>query len=291
MTGNTVNAKRIGLGLALAALLVLAGAAADRPSAQGPVTLAYKFPAGVTLSYQEVGTQSQTMDMMGQSMVTTVKSSLDFGLKLKGMKGSDYELSVVIDAAKSDIDSVQGPISTDFAAVIGKGFDMVVGPLGKEIDWSGAAALKVATAEGERDMSSTFQAFFPDLPDKALKVGDSWDSEDSVIQKAAAGDTLVKAKHVNTLDGFETVDGFECARIKVVSNGTISGNLEQQGMGLTLAMKTEGKGTYYFAVKEGFYVKSDVKGTLSGSVEVGAPANMSIPITGETSGTTKLVKK
>ena len=292
MIRSLAPAKRISIGLALPVLIVLAGLAADRPAAQGPVTLAYQFPAGAALSYQEAGTQSQTMDVMGQSMVTTSTSSMDFTLKPKGMKGADFELSVTIDASKSDIDSPQGPMSIDMNAVVGKSFDMVLGRLGKEIDWSGATALKIASPNGgERDISATFQAFSPDLPDKPVKVGDTWPSEDTVIQKDGAGDTTVHVVHQNTLDGFETVDGYECARIKVVSTGTISGNLEQQGMGLTLAIKSEGKATYYFAVKEGLYVKSEVKGGLSGAVDVGAPANMSIAVTGETSGSTKLVKK
>jgi hypothetical protein len=291
MSSNLVLAKRARVALALATLLVLAGIAADRPVPQGAVTLAYQFPAGKTLSYQEVGTQTQSMDVMGQSMVTTSVSSMDFTLTPKGLKGQDFQLGVVIDAAKSDVQTAQGPMSPDMSTVIGKGFDLVVARLGKEIDFSGATAIKVSTPNGERDISSTFQAFFPDLPDKPVKVGDTWPSEDTVIQKEGAGETQVHAVHKNTLDGFETVDGFECARIKVVSTGTVTGNLEQGGMGLTLAIKTEASGTYYFAVKEGIYVKSDIKGTLNGSIELGAPANMSIAMTGETTGQTKLIKK
>jgi hypothetical protein len=291
MSSNPVLAKRGRVALALAALLVLAGIAADRPVPQGAVTLAYQFPAGKALSYQEAGTQTQSMDVMGQSMVTTSVSSMDFTVQLKSMKGQDFELGVVIDAAKSDVQTAQGPMSPDMSTVIGKGFDLTVGRLGKELDFSGATALKVSTPNGERDISSTFQAFFPDLPDKPVKVGDTWPSEDTVVQKEGAGETQVHAVHQNTLDGFETVDGYECARIKVVSTGTVSGNLEQQGMGMTLAIKTAATGVFFFAVKEGIYIKSDIKGTMNGTIEIGAPANMSIAITGETTGQTKLLKK
>lgn len=295
MTRNCHSMKHASIALVVPVLLVLAGMAADRPAgpaAQGAVTLAYQFPAGRTLSYQNIGTQTQSMDMMGQSMVTTTKSEMDFTVQPKGMKGQDFTLGVFIDAAKSDIESIQGPMSPDMSAVVGKRFDMVVGPLGREVDWSGAAALKVSSANGgEGDISPTFQAFFPDLPDKPIKVGDTWPSEDTVIQKSGAGDIQVHAVHKNTLDGFETVDGYECARIKIVSSGTVAGTLDQQGIGVTLAIKSESTGTFYFAVKEGIYVKSDIKGNLSGSVDVGAPANMSMAVSGETGGQTKLVKK
>ncbi|MCX6561299.1 MAG: hypothetical protein NTZ26_12395 [Candidatus Aminicenantes bacterium] len=283
------NAKFLVLILAVFALAALA---ADKPAAQGPVTLAYQFASGKILSYQETGSQTQAMDIMGQTMTTTVTSSLDFTLTPKGAKGQDFEIGVVIDAAKSDVQSPQGPMSPDMTPTIGKGFAMILSPLGKEIDVAGAKALKFDSPNGgQRDVSSSFQAFFPDLPDKPVKVGDTWPSEDTVVQQEGAGETTMHVVHTNTLDGFETVDGYECARIKVSSTGTIGGTLEQQGMSLTLAIKSVGQSTWYFAVKEGVYVKSENKGSLNGNIEVGAPANMSIGMTGETGGTTRLIKK
>jgi hypothetical protein len=283
------NAKFLVL---ILAVLAMAAMAADRPAAQGPVTLAYQFASGKVLSYQETGTQSQAMDIMGQTMTTTSTSGLSFTFTPKGAKGQDFEVGAVIDAAKTDVQSAQGPMSPDMTSVIGKGFAMVISKLGKELDVAGAKAIKYdSPTGGQRDMAASFQAFFPDLPDKPVKVGDTWPSEDTIVQQEGGGETTMHVVHTSTLDGFETVDGYECARIKVSSTGTIGGNMEQQGMPMTLAIKSLAQSTWYFAIKEGIYIKSENKGTLNGSIEVGAPANMSIGMTGETGGTTHLVKK
>lgn len=295
MKGTASFKTGVKFALILMTGIVLAGIAADKPAGIAPqeaVTLAYQFPAGKTLSYKESSTQNQNMDIMGQTMTTVSASSMEFTLKPKGMKGQDFELSALIDAGTASADTPQGNTSTDMSPVIGKGFDMILSRLGREIDVTGATALKVdSPAGGQRDISSTFQAFFPDLPDKAVKVGDTWPSEDTVVQKEGNGETRMKMTNQNTLDGFETMDGYECARIKVVAKGTLDGNLEQQGMGLTLGLKLESQGTWYFAVKEGIYVKAEYKGSINGTIEAGAPANMSIAMTGETTGQTSLIKK
>lgn len=296
MKGTTTIKTGVKFALILMTGFVLAGLAADKPAAgialQEAVTLAYQFPAGKTLAYKESSTQTQNMDVMGQAMTTVSTSSTEFTLKLKGMKGQDFELSALIDAGTASSDTPQGNTMTDMSPVIGKGFDMILSRLGREIDVSGATVLKVdSAAGGQRDISSTFQAFFPDLPDKALKVGDTWPNEDTVVQQEGNGETRIKMANQNTLDGFETVDGYECARIKVVSKGNIEGNLEQQGMSLTIGLKLESQGTWYFAVKEGIFVKAENKGTMNGTIEAGAPANLSIPMSGEITGLTSLIKK
>jgi hypothetical protein len=211
--------------LILSVCSVLTGIAADKPAGgvpQAAVALSYQFPAGRALTYKITDTQTQNFEVQGQSMTTEALSTTEFTLKPKGLKGQDPEITVTIDAAKSDASSPQGNVSPDMTAVIGKSFDMTLSRLGKEIDVTGAEALKVEIpGTGQSDMSATFKAFFPDLSDKAVKPGDTWPSEDTVVQKEGAGETTTHLLSQNTLDGFETVDGYECARIKVVGKGSI----------------------------------------------------------------------
>ncbi|MDD8026900.1 MAG: hypothetical protein PHI34_10315 [Acidobacteriota bacterium] len=294
MTRSLSLARIAGLALALPAVFIMAGFAADRPAgtaAQKTVTLAYRFEAGKTISYRETGTRTQNMDVQGQVMTTTTTSGLDFTITPKGPKGSDFLLGIVVNAGKSDSQTIQGDISADFSSVIGKGFDMVLSPLGKEVDVSGASVLMIGSpAGGEQDMTSSFQAFFPDLPDKPIKVGDAWPSEDVIVSKQGGGETKTQFANLNTLDGFETVDGMECARIKVVSTGTMSGTIDQGGMSMGLAMKIDSQNIWYFAVKEGLFLKSDGKATLTGTIDV-AQAGITIAMTGETAGQVVVVKK
>lgn len=257
-----------------------------------PVTLAYRFPEDKTLAYRQASTDSQSLEMMGQSMTTQTQSNLEFSAKQKALKDGQFTLGVTISAFKISAQSPQGDASADTSAVAGKNFDMILSRLGKEMDTSGASAIKYDIGTGNtRDLSASFQSFFPDLPDRPVKTGDTWPSEDTVIQKVGSGEIRITSKNVHTLDGFETVDGFECARIKTASKGTLTGNFVQGGVGLSLDCTVEGSETWYFAVKEGMLIKSDSKGSFGGNLGLGDPVNTSVPITGETHGETRLIQK
>jgi hypothetical protein len=264
----------------LAAAFVLAGFAAS----QEAVTLAYKFPAGTSLSYQISSTLTRTVSIMGQTEATRVAFDLGFSINPKDMKGQDFKLGVVIDTGKLDVESRQSAESSDLSSIRGKGFDMILSAAGKEIDVSGASDLNVFVAGSQYEIGDYFQTFFPDLPDKPVQVGDKWPGSDMVVTKANGTEQRKQTASINTLDGFETVDGYDCARIKVALTGTISADTPAG----PLFLKTEGMGTWYFAVKEGVLVKSDEKLTESGSISVqGISAN----VTGEGTSQAHLIKK
>ena len=288
--------KFLGRGLRILVLLltvgVLAGGAADKTAPpQGAVTLAYKFTEGAALSYKQTGQQTQNLDVMGQTMTTESNSSMDLTFKSKGLKGENYILGVAIDGMAVSVNSPQGGITPDLSGIIGKSFDLVFSPVGKEVDVSGASVFTIDMGQsGRRDMSSNFQGLFPDLPDHPVKVGDKWPSEDAIIQKSDVGDIHINFKNEHTLDGFETIDGRECARIKTVSKGTMAGALNQSGVSLAMDAKLDGNDTWYFATKEGIFVKNEAKGTMGGLINVEA-MNMSIGFTGEQKSSLALVKK
>ncbi len=273
----------------LGLFLALAGLSA-RQDQGAAVTLAYQFPEGKTLSYRAASSEKQDMQVSGQDINSNTESSLEFTAKPKSSKDGVLGITVTIDAMKIRMQSPQGDQSPALDHVPGKSFDMSLTRLGKETDTSGAAAITYVLGTSSRDLSSRFQAFFPDLPDRPVKQGDTWPSQDSVTEKTGEGDIFVSLNHVNTLDGFETIDGIECVRIKTDSKGTLKGNLEQGGASLTLDGTTTATTTWYFAIKQGFLVRSDSKSGFSGSVAV-AQANMTIPVTGESTEEVRLIRK
>ena len=280
--------KILALVLAVAGI---AGADAAKPAPQGAMALAYKLAPGAKLVYKTSGTQTQDLDMMGQTMSTVSGTSMDLTINGKAPKDGNLVLGVTIDGMTLSVQSPQGDVTPDLGGILGKSFDLVLSPLGKEIDVSGAAAFQVDMGQaGRRDLTSNFQAFFPDLPDHAVKIGDKWPSEDAIVQKSDQGDIHVNFKNDNTLDGFETIDGRECARIKVAIKGTLSGALNQAGTAVVLDAKLDGTETWYFDAKAGVYVKSEMRATLSGSISVES-AGMTISLAGEQKSTVVLVKK
>jgi hypothetical protein len=55
-------------------------------------------------------------------------------------------------------------------------------------------------------------------------------------------------------------------------------------------MKIDSQNVWFFAVKEGRFLKSDGKATLTGTIDV-AQAGITIAMTGETGGQVVIVKK
>ncbi|MFO7732783.1 MAG: hypothetical protein R6X21_03945 [Candidatus Aminicenantes bacterium] len=293
MKKSSLTHGRIALAAGLAVVLILAAGAtfAGSPAAAAAaasVTLEYKMPSGQVLRYQTKEDQRQIIDMMGQVVESTSSSASKFSVQSKGRQDKNHLLGVTIDEMTINISGMQGDMSPDMAPVLGKGFDMVLSPLGVEVDVSGAKALTYDSADGTRNLSSGFKVFFPDLPGKPVKVGDTWPTKYTIEEQTDSVDIRIDIDSVNTLDGFETVDGMECARITAKNTGTITGTGSQQGQELQFSGTLTGTDTWFFAVKEGLYVGS--KGESGGDMTI-AVAGMTIPATQTITSEIKLVGK
>ena len=297
---------RPALAAAVAVILVLAGGAvtatptapkapaiclAPAPAPAATVVLEYKMPAGRALTYQSKSEEAQVMEIQGNPMDTHTTNTSTFTFKAKGLKDKNFLLGVTIDdIAATMASSAQGDMSPDMSGVKGKSFDMVLSPLGAEVDVSGAEAITYDIASETRNLSSGFKIFFPDMPGKPLKVGDTWPSSAGTEEKTSSMKIQINFENVNTLEGFETVDGMECARISSQVTGTITGTGSQMGSDLTFSGTSKGKDVWYFAVKEGIFVKATSESTTEMSVDVSA-AGMTIPVTQTTKAEVKLAGK
>lgn len=281
MKKSSLTHGRIALAAGLAVVLILAAGATFAVSpaaaaAAASVTLEYKMPSGQVLRYETKEDQRQIIDMMGQVVESMSSSVSKFSVQSKGRQDKNYLLGVTIDEMTINISGMQGDMSPDMAPVLGKGFDMVLSPLGVEVDVSGAKALTYDSVDGTRNLSSGFKVFFPDLPGKPVKVGDTWPAKYTIEEQTDSVDIRIDIDSVNTLEGFETVDGMECARISAKNTGTITGTGSQQGQELQFSGTLTGSDTWFFAVKEGLYVRS--KGESGGDMTI-AVAGMTIPAT------------
>jgi hypothetical protein len=290
MTGRKTHLFLAGAVAFFTAFSGLAGEAAEKPAgSQEAVSLAYKFAEGAALSYKQTGTQTQNIDVMGQMMTTDMSASLDITLKPKGRKDANFVLGVTIDGITSNVQGPQGSLTADMSAVIGKGFDLVFSPLGEEVDVSGAAAYFMDLGQGDRhDLTSEFQGLFPDLPDHPVKAGDKWPSVDTIVEKSESGEIKIVFNNENMLDGFETIDGRECARIKIVARGTLTGTGSQGGMSFDITANLNGDALWFFAVKEGILVKRETKAAIAGTISA---QGMDIGLSGDQQATLALVQK
>lgn len=275
-------------------LSILAGCTAKVPIWGDPQTgliLQYRMAENQVLKYQLTIKQTQDVEVMSQQMKTETSGEIAFTAKSKGVKENNQQLGITIDSMILNIKSPQGEISPDMSSVEGKSFDMTMTTLGKELDLSGAESIRYDLGQaGKRDIASNFQAVFPDLADRPVKIGDTWTSKDTITEKIGSGGIEILLESFNTLEGFETVDGMECAKITAKIKGTLEGGGNQGGADLAFKGNIEGTETWHFAYKEGLFVKQIIDVFTKGTVSIRGPQEMSIPLAQNMKIETKLIK-
>ncbi len=284
----------IGVFFIIVIMTILSGCAAKKSLWGDPksgLILTYRMGENQKLKYEQTAEILQNLEMMGQVMEVEVNKMMRFSMESKGEEGMKLRLGVTIDTMAMEVFSPQADITVDMSPVMGKSFDMILSSLGQELDLSGAESIQYdLPSEGKRDVVSDFKTFFPNLAGRPLKIGDTWTSQDTLIQKANRGALNIIFNSVNEITGFETLNGLECVKIVSKFTGTLDGQGEQQGMDLNTEGDTEGTDTWYFAYKKGIFVQLVSEGMSEGTITVSGPQNMSIPMTMETKFTTKLIQ-
>jgi len=257
---------------------------------QTGIILQYQMPEGQVLKYDSWGETHQVSDVMGQTIEADISSKTVFTVNSKGQQENNHQLTITIDDMDLKVQSTQGELDPDMSTVIGKSFDMVFSSLGKEVELIGADAIEYDMGpEGTRNISVGFQDIFPNLADRPVKIGDTWPDESTITEKTDTGEAIIHFSGVNTLVGFETIDDVECVKVTAEGTGTIESRGEQQGVELVTTGEIKGTVTWYFAYKEGIFIKQMMEGTVEGTVDVPSQG-VEIPFTRESTSEIKLVK-
>lgn len=255
---------------------------ADKKAAKVTVTdgptLAYKFTEGKAIKYVNTSKVLQTMDINGQSMDVTVNGIVACTVKSKGIKDGNIVLEVRIDSIAQFVDSPNGSAGGPVADVKGKVFDMVLSPSGKELDLSGAKQIVInVDGAGQTDASQSFTDFFPDLPSGTVAPGYTWSTNDTIKSKSTSNSMVLSVKASHKFEGFEMMNGVNCAKISSVVEGTRVQNTETQGMSLVVTGPYTGTTVFYFAVDEGILIKHSVTSKLNGNIDI-TSQGMTFPI-------------
>jgi hypothetical protein len=270
------------MALFLVASIALWGGCGGKAGVGGPgkgVDLVYMMDVKDTLMYRSTSGSVQNMKVMGMEMEVKSEKKLAYTVRPEGKDGDNHRIRITVDSLEVNTAGPQGNISADPELVLGKSFDMTLSPLGKEIDLEGAKELKYNRGMGEIiSVAADFQGAFPDLAGYRVKIGETWTTTDTLNVEESGGEVIIALESVNTLAGYETVNGMECAKITAVVTGTITGTGEQQGAKLEFDGTFTGNETWYFAFKKGLLVKSMSEQKVLNTVKVSGPQNMEIPI-------------
>jgi hypothetical protein len=252
------------------------------------IKLEYKYSTDKNLKYVTKTTIVEDMDVNGQSMMVNVARYLGCEIKGAGKLGQNVKLEVKIDSLFQSIESPQGNTGGNIADVKGKTFNIVISPAGKIVDNSEGSKI-VYTVEGgsETNIGQEFLNYFPSLPVKSIKPGDTWTTSDTINNQTAANKLWMPLESNYKFEGLEKIDGIDCAKITATLTGTRKMVTQSQGMEIHTTGPFTGTETILFAVKDGFFRKLTITTKMDGKIEMpdqgmSFPVKMTIDATSET---------
>jgi hypothetical protein len=253
-------------------------------------TLSYKFIEGKDVKFLNTTKMIQSLDINGQTMEIFVSDIFGFSVKSKGIKEGNILLEVQIDTMAQTMDSPQGSAGGNIAAAAGKLFNIVLSPSGNEVDLTEAKQIVLNTEGfGPTDASQSLNKFFPDLPTGIIAPGYTWTTIDSLDNRTATTGEKVTANSEYKFEGFEIVDGVNCAKISSVTSGKRIQNVQTQGMDLIVNGTYTGTGVMYFMVAEGNLMKETVTTKLTGIIDI-TSQGMSFPIVIDNTAVKQVIK-
>ncbi len=269
---------------ALATLtLVLFAGCAKKPPTNELVTgllLRYAPPESGAMRYAMSKVMKQEMEVMGQSITTTVDRSCEFTLAYQENRDGNLSFLATLDSFSVAIESPMMNLTPDVDDLLGKRFGLLLSPFGHEIELTGADTISYEMGAGERStIASDFALLFPNLPEEVADVGVSWMTMDTLIVAGGGTDMSFLFEKVNTLTGFETMAGLDCAVITASVGGVISGSGEKQGIQVAFDGTYQGADTWYFAYREGRLVNVASDGTATVKITTSGAQAMEIPMT------------
>lgn len=262
---------------ALLVVTLLAGCAAKRNVWGDPatgVTLSYRLPEDRPLRYEAVIDQSQRMEAMGRSSQFGYGRTIGFSVQSEGASDVGQQLAITIDALTVRMEGPRGKGQRKILEVEGKSFDLVLSPSGEEAALSGAGAISFELPSGARQsVEADFLAPFPDLPATPVVVGDTWASTERIINEALGSPAPILLQYVNTVEGFEVVDGRNCVKVSSKMNAELGGSVETPDdaaqQALPFAGGIVGTATWFFAYEEGILVRKNVTLRAAGTLSTG----------------------
>ena len=263
-------------------VILMPGCAAKKTIAESPetgITLKYKLPGDPGLYYTTRSDIKQEMNIQGQVIGANIEQVMAFELNPVAIDDGKMTFNITMDTLEMDVKSPMANFSANTANVLGKSFNMVLSDTGEELDLSEAESLEYSIAQaGNRSVALNFQTFFPDLPDQKIKIGDTWMETDTITEESDTEEVLMILTSNNRFEGMETVEGYECVKVVATLSGPRTGIQNAQGVTLKTEGEVEGTMTWYFAFKEGIYVKSVMDSSSESTITASGAQNISFPM-------------
>jgi len=245
-----------------------------QPSGEKIYELKYQLAKGTKITMISSAEVNSVTDQMGTEVLTDIYGETeDIYVVLSTDKEKGLTLEYEFGERSQDMDSAEGSNSTDFSDLIGKKVKFILLQNGKVEGFEGFDGLpEITTGAGEELNEETYilavKTTFPLLPDKPVKIGDTW-SDTQVLDIPQGGGVLkLENNFTYTLIEETEKDGFDCLKIEMTGVSRLSGDFEQGGMPLSIERETTSSGTIYFAFKKGMFISGESESLGEGIINV-----------------------
>ncbi|MCP4657751.1 MAG: M56 family metallopeptidase [bacterium] len=280
--------------LVVVSLFLPMGTVATEPASRAGEAgwlMTYRMPESGALRYHLSAVSTRQMGMRGELVEWGSTQTIEFSLRSLGFEQANHRIEITIDSMAVSVDVPQLDLIPDTSEVPGKRFEMVLSPLGQELELSGADAIQYDMGpDGKHNIAPDFQILFPDLAGRPVRVGDSWTTKGTITEKRERGDAVMHLESLNTLAAIETVDGRPCARVVGAVSGTLEGKSQVERTELVIISEIEGIETWTFAYEDGQLVRREVNLHAWGRVAASGPQSMTVPMTQEIKIETRLLR-
>lgn len=256
--------------------------------------LEYIIKTGDQIVYKMSTEVKQVVTMMGQEQAFTITASQNYfitglGDDTAGYKIEFYTDSLKVDADNPQISSMLGDLSF-FTKKKSSGLLNKTGALSAvtEIDKMEIPE-KLKSFAGQFNPKTTFTKFLLVLPEKELKIGDSWTEAKSDTVDNMGGKMNIKTDISYTVSAIVDYKGYSAHKITSTLKMAISGKGSQMGQEFNISGTGKADAEYYFAKKEGKLIGYKVDQTSDINAEV-VGMSMTIPMTTMTTTTVDLIK-
>ncbi len=248
--------------------------------------LQYKGSPGKIRRYQMDTNLEQNMEMMGNEINITMQLVSFITQTIENIEDSgNINISIVYDSLQFDATGMQmvamkGKLEEQINKLKGKKIEFRISNKGEVLETSGIDSLlpqQLNQFVNSRELASSFT---PDLPDKKVKIGDSWEVKKEVpIEKEDAKMKMNVSRNSKlTLIGKEKVDGLTLLKIQHTGTVGLDGEMEQGGMNLFLEGDGDIKGEILFDVKNGCLYSHSSETEMDLTIATSGQQNMTIPM-------------
>jgi hypothetical protein len=244
------------------------------------LNLSYRMKKDEVLGYRTTVEMVETGEMMGQSMSSTMSSSTLFSVVCTEPGIPYSSLRITIDAMELKFTGpMKNETSPDLTRLSGMSFTMNLSGLGKETEIQGADTIRYSLGTlGERSATTGFQTFFPDLPGRPVRAGDTWTSCDTLSDDTGGMVVYMILENTHTAVAIQETHGKNMTKVTTEVTGLIETSGMQGGTHLDFRGDVEGEETWYFDHIRGDFHGTESNSIVKGTATVKGPQEITIPI-------------